>query len=89
MAKSPIRTRNVRPDTPDFRDLPFRPNIAFAPRAALFPEIVLGVKNQRDTSACTGFSLSLVVEYLLRKAQREAHARSLAVHAVFDGATLR
>ncbi|MBI5040307.1 MAG: C1 family peptidase [Gammaproteobacteria bacterium] len=72
MKKSPVRKRSVRPDTPDFRDLPFRPNIALAPQAALFPDIALGVKNQLDTSACTGFSLSLVVEYLLRKARREA-----------------
>ena len=71
MTKKTTRRLNVRPDTPDFRDLPFRPNIAMAPLAALFPELLLSVKNQGDTSACTGFSLSLLVEYLLRKAKRE------------------
>ncbi|MEW5879986.1 MAG: C1 family peptidase [Pseudomonadota bacterium] len=65
------RVRNVRPDRIDFRDLPFRPNVAVAPKPRWFPEFALPVKNQDDTSACTGFSLSLVVEHLLRKAQRE------------------
>jgi hypothetical protein len=68
---APARKRNVRPDRIDFRDLPFRPNVAVAPKPRWFPEFALPVKNQEDTSACTGFSLSLVVEHLLRKAQRE------------------
>lgn len=67
----PSRVRSVRPDSIDFRDLPFRPNVAVAPKPALFPEFALPIKNQHDTSACTGFSLSLVVEHLLRKAGRE------------------
>lgn len=71
MTKAATRKLNVRPDSPDFRDLPFRPNIALAPQPELFPEYLLGIKNQEDSSACTGFSLSLVVEYLLRKARRE------------------
>lgn len=65
------RIRSVRPDSIDFRDLPFRPNVAVAPKPALLPEFTLPVKNQHDTSACTGFSLSLVVEHLQRKAGRE------------------
>ncbi|MDL1860484.1 hypothetical protein FBR04_05560 [Betaproteobacteria bacterium PRO7] len=68
---APARKRNVRPDRIDFRDLPFRPNVAVAPKPRWFPEFTLPVRNQEDTSACTGFSLSLVVEHLLRKAQRE------------------
>ena len=72
MAKSKTkRVRKVRPDALDFRDLPFRPNIAVTPKPRLFPTTRLEVKNQEDTSACTGFALSLVVEYLLRRAQRE------------------
>ncbi|MGE5336522.1 MAG: C1 family peptidase, partial [Gemmatimonadota bacterium] len=66
--------RNVRPDAVDFRDLPFRPNIALPPAPHLFPrkDRQLPVKNQGDTSACTGFGLSLVVEYLLHAARRQA-----------------
>lgn len=79
MAKKRSKTvRNVRPDAVDFRDLPFRPNVAVAPAPRLFPKkgMQLAVKNQGDTSACTGFSLSLVVEHLLRAAGREAPAIS-------------
>lgn len=76
MAKKIKRTRNVRPDAVDFRDLPFRPVIGLTPAPTLFPKLQLAVKNQGETSACTGFSLSLVVEYLLRKARRENAAIS-------------
>jgi hypothetical protein len=65
------RVRNVKPDAVDFRDLPFRPAIGVAPALSRFPDYPLPVKNQLDTSACTGFSLSLVVEYLSRRSARE------------------
>jgi hypothetical protein len=74
MPRNRSRFRNVRPDTVDFRDLPFRPNIAIAPVPAVLPEIPLKIKSQGETNACTGFSLSLVVEYLLRKSGREGKA---------------
>lgn len=63
--------KSVRPDALDFRDLEFRPNVGRAPAPVLWPDLRLPVKNQGDTGACTGFSLSLVVEYLLRKAKRD------------------
>jgi hypothetical protein len=66
------RVRNVRPDALDFRDLPFRPNVAVAPRPSLFPSIRLPVKDQGGTNACTGFALARVVEHLLRRARRPA-----------------
>lgn len=69
------RSTGAHPDPIDFRDLPFRANIAVMPRNHLFPDIALPVKYQGDTSACTGFALSLVVEYLLRKSRREPRAR--------------
>jgi len=65
------RRRTVRPDSIDFRDLPFRANVAVVPSPTLFPAFDLPVKHQHDTSACTGFALSLVVEHLLRRAGRE------------------
>jgi hypothetical protein len=74
MPKNRSRVRNVRPDTVDFRDLPFRPSIAITPRPTVFPEIPLKVKSQGETNACSGFALSLVVEYLLRKSGRDARA---------------
>jgi len=66
------RVRNVRPDAVDFRDLPFRANVAVAPPPQLFPSISLPAKDQRGTNACTGFALSRVVEHLLRRAKRPA-----------------
>ena len=74
MPRNRSRVRNVRPDTIDFRDLPFRPSIAITPKPAVLPEIPLKVKSQGETNACTGFALSLVVEYLLRKSGREGKA---------------
>jgi hypothetical protein len=70
-ARKPVRRLNVRPDRIDFRDLPFRPNVSVTPQPTLFPALALRIKSQADTNACTGFSLSLVVEYLLRRSQRE------------------
>ncbi|MEO8152428.1 MAG: C1 family peptidase [Rhizobacter sp.] len=71
--KQPIALfmRVARPDPPDSRDRPFRPNVGKPPAPTFFPALGLTVKNQGDTLACTGFSLSLVVEHLLRSARRE------------------
>jgi len=66
------RVRNVHPDALDFRDLPFRANVAVPPKPQLFPVIRLPVKDQGETNACTGFALSRVVEHLLRRARRPA-----------------
>ena len=63
--------RVARPDPPDARDRPFRPQVGVAPAATLFPSTALPVKHQGDTNACTGFSLALVVEHLLRRSARE------------------
>lgn len=68
----PLFMRVARPDPPDSRDRPFRPNVGKAPKPTLFPEPGLSIKDQGDTMACTGFGLSLVVEHLLRSARREA-----------------
>ena len=69
MATSSKRVRNVRPDALDFRDLPFRANVAVVPPPQLFPSISLPAKDQRGTNAYTGFVLSRVVEHLLRRAK--------------------
>ena len=67
--------RVAKPDSIDFRDRPFHPNISVTPSAALYPARALPVKNQESTNACTGFALALVVEHLLRESQREKRAR--------------
>ncbi|MET0335429.1 MAG: C1 family peptidase [Rhizobacter sp.] len=63
--------RVAKPDPPDARDRPFRPQVSLPPAATLFPALPLPIKNQGDTNACTGFGLALVVEHLLRSAKRE------------------
>ncbi len=62
--------RNVCPDKLDLRDRPYRPAIALQPPQRLIPKFILPVLNQRDTSACTGFALSNVVNHLLIKSGR-------------------
>ncbi|WP_374661603.1 C1 family peptidase [Inhella sp.] len=61
----------ARPDALDPRDRRFVPNVALAPKATLFPPLARTVKHQGQTSACTGFALSTVVEHLLARAGRE------------------
>lgn len=70
----PMFMRVARPDSPDSRDRPFRPNVGVAPSPTMFPARTLPVKNQASTMACTGFALSLVVEHLLRESKREPDA---------------
>ena len=61
-----IPKRNVVPDRLDLRDRPYMPAIAVTPGNELSPQIALPVLNQGNTSACTGFALSNVVNFLLR-----------------------
>jgi hypothetical protein len=63
-AKPPLR--NVVPDSVDFRDRPYRPAVAFAPKSRLPapPATHRPRLNQHDTSACTGFALATVVHVL-------------------------
>ena len=68
-AKQPVASRplrNVVPDSVDFRDRPYRPAVAFAPRPrwSAPPATHRPRLHQRDTSACTGFALATVVHVL-------------------------
>ncbi len=63
-------TRNVRPDAVDLRDWEYRPSIAVAPSATLWRKSSRTVKQQGDTSACTGFALATVIESLIERARR-------------------
>jgi hypothetical protein len=60
---------NVVPDQLDLRDRPYMPSVALAPPAQMRPKLRLPVLDQEDTSACTGFALSNVVNFLLRTRQ--------------------
>ena len=69
-ATRPPFKRVAKPDSIDFRDRPFTPNISITPALELFPKRAMKVKYQGQTNACTGFGLSLVVEHLLRHSTR-------------------
>jgi hypothetical protein len=64
LARQPLR--NVVPDSVDFRDRPYRPTVAVAPRSRLPapPATHRPRLNQNGTSACTGFALATVVHVL-------------------------
>ena len=65
-ANEKIPKRNVVPDRLDLRDRPYLPSISVTPGNELSPKFALPVLNQGSTSACTGFALSNVVNFLLR-----------------------
>ncbi|MGH7423888.1 MAG: C1 family peptidase, partial [Candidatus Methylomirabilales bacterium] len=65
-----IPKRNVVPDRLDLRDRPYMPSIALAPPTSMEPKGKLPVLDQKETSACTGFALANVVNFLLRVHQR-------------------
>lgn len=67
-----IPKRNVVPDRLDLRDRPYLPAIRVTPGQEMRPKIVLPVLNQGDTSACTGFALSNVINFLLRSRDPKA-----------------
>ena len=66
------KLRNVVPDSVDFRDRPYRPAVAFAPRPHLAPPPATHRPrlNQHDTSACTGFALATVIHVLTSRRDR-------------------
>jgi hypothetical protein len=63
--------RNVVPDRIDLRDRPYLPAVAVIPGVSLEPKTDIPVLDQRDTNACTGFSLASVIYHLQRTAKRE------------------
>jgi hypothetical protein len=67
----PPRSRPVCPDQLDLRDRLYQPPVSLQPAKALMPTLWMGIKNQEQSSACTGFALSTVIEYLLSKGKRE------------------
>jgi len=66
-----VPKRIVTPDKLDLRDRAYLPAVAIAPPPLLQPRMRLPVLNQGDTSACTGFALSTVVNFLFRRRARE------------------
>jgi len=59
--------RNIVPDQLDLRDRPYMPVVHDPPPPELTPKLKPPVLDQGQTSACTGFALATVVNYLLRR----------------------
>ena len=78
MSETPpkLPKRNVVPDRLDLRDRQFMPSLTSAPPPKLnsLDKMPLEVLNQEQTSACTGFALANVVNYLLHRAGRSSEA---------------
>jgi hypothetical protein len=68
--RKPALRRPVKPDAVDLRDWLYRPTIAAAPPLQFWPHNPRPTSNQGLTSACTGFALATVIEYLLERARR-------------------
>ena len=58
----------VVPDQVDFRDRAYMPQVRSRPPAQKLPSRRIPVLNQGQTSACTGFALASVVQWLLMDA---------------------
>ena len=71
-AKRPVR--NVSPDKVDLRDRPYQPSVALVPPPAYRAKAKLPVLDQASTSACTGFSLAVVMNCLLQQSGRRTEA---------------
>jgi hypothetical protein len=70
--------RNVVPDKLDLRDRMYEPSVRVRPSSRFDSlheqraRVALPVLDQGDTSACTGFALSNVINFLLQQAGRKA-----------------
>ena len=63
MAPKVRPVRNVSTDKVDLRDRPYQPPVSIVPPPAFRAATKLPVLNQGQTSACTGFSLAIVVDH--------------------------
>lgn len=70
------RVFNVRPDSVDLRDWEYQPPVSSAPLDVRYPAELRSMLDQGNTSACTGYALAVVIEYLLARAGRQVETIS-------------
>jgi hypothetical protein len=80
--KAQPRIFNVRPDSVDLRDWEYQPPVTVAPRDLRYPADVRPIQDQGQTSACTGYALAVVIEYLLVRAGR--HVEPVSPHMLYS-----
>ena len=76
------RVFNVRPDAVDLRDWEYQPPVAAAPQDVRYPAELRSMLDQGLTSACTGYALAVVIEYLLVRAGR--HVEPISPHMLYS-----
>lgn len=82
LRKRNSRVFNVRPDAVDLRDWEYQPPVSSAPRDVRYPSDARPMLDQGMTSACTGYALAVVIEYLLVRAQR--HVEPISPHMLYS-----
>lgn len=80
--KRTTRVFNVRPDSVDLRDWEYQPPVSSAPLDVRYPPDVRPILDQGLTSACTGYALAVVIEYLLVRAGR--HVEAISPHMLYS-----
>ena len=80
--KRTSRVFNVRPDAVDLRDWEYQPPVSSAPLDVRYPPDVRPMLDQGLTSACTGYALAVVIEYLLVRAGR--HVESISPFMLYS-----
>ena len=80
--KRTSRVFNVRPDAVDLRDWEFQPTVSSAPADVRYPHDMRPILDQGLTSACTGYALAIVIEYLLVRAGR--HVEPISPHMLYS-----
>ena len=75
--------RNIVPDRLDLRDRPYMPELHTPPAIEMTRLARLPVLDQQDTSACTGFALASVVNFLLRK-HRDPHSPPMSPFMLYS-----
>lgn len=76
------RILNVRPDSVDLRDWEYQPPVHIAPRDERYPPDTRPILDQGLTSACTGYALAIVIEYLLVRGDR--HVEGISPHMLYS-----
>ncbi|MBK7692040.1 MAG: C1 family peptidase [Bacteroidetes bacterium] len=65
------RINNVVPDKLDIRDRMYQPSVSTAPERSYMQQLHLPILDQKNTNACTGFALSTMVNFLIRRTDKQ------------------